>query len=432
MSNEGQFDRENEAGAANLRSNFDPLAVFAPAVTTGPDGLATVPFDLPDNLTRYRVMAIAVAGADQFGSGESTLTARLPVMVRPSGPRFLNFGDQVELPVVVQNQTGSDLDVDVAVRASNLDLDGPNGTRVRVPAHDRVEVRFSARASAAGTARFQVIALGGADVDAAEVDLPVLTPATAEAFATYGVIDVGDDGSNTIVQPIDAPDAVFARFGGLSVGTSSTALHSLSDAVLYVSNYPYRDAHALASRILAIAALDDVLPAFGSPDLPDPAELRAAVNADIEALVSLQNPDGGFSTWRQGRPSSPWASVLATHALVVADGGGYTVPSASVSRGLDYLRDIEERFDSDFTSRVSDSVSAYALHVRYLARDADPVKANALFRDDLEVEALAWIWPVVESGVATDIKRVLDNRVTGSVQVVTATRVVLWVPPVRA
>jgi alpha-2-macroglobulin len=26
-------------------------------------------------------------------------------MVRPSAPRFLNFGDQFELPVVVQNQT---------------------------------------------------------------------------------------------------------------------------------------------------------------------------------------------------------------------------------------------------------------------------------------------------------------------------------------
>ena len=50
-------------------------------------------------------MVVAVAGGKQFGKGESTITARLPLMVRPSPPRFLNFGDRFELPVVLQNQT---------------------------------------------------------------------------------------------------------------------------------------------------------------------------------------------------------------------------------------------------------------------------------------------------------------------------------------
>jgi uncharacterized protein YfaS (alpha-2-macroglobulin family) len=49
---------------------------------------------MPDNLTRYRVVALAAAGDKQFGKGESTITARLPLMVRPSPPRFLNFGDK--------------------------------------------------------------------------------------------------------------------------------------------------------------------------------------------------------------------------------------------------------------------------------------------------------------------------------------------------
>ena len=41
-------------------------------------------------------------------------------MVRPSPPRFLNFGDQFELPVVVQNQTDAPMEVDVVVRATNV------------------------------------------------------------------------------------------------------------------------------------------------------------------------------------------------------------------------------------------------------------------------------------------------------------------------
>ena len=85
---------------------FNPLATFAPSVRTGSNGEARVDIQLPDNLTRYRVMVVAVDDSGrQFGTGESNLTARLPLMVRPSAPRFLNFGDKFELPVVLQNQT---------------------------------------------------------------------------------------------------------------------------------------------------------------------------------------------------------------------------------------------------------------------------------------------------------------------------------------
>src|SRR5262249_13130920 len=111
-------------GAIAVRSNFDALALFAPSVTTDADGHATVDVPLPDNLARYRVMVVAAAGDTQFGKAEANITARLPLMVRPSAPRFLNFGDAFELPVVVQNQTDADMVVDVVVQTDNLELTG--------------------------------------------------------------------------------------------------------------------------------------------------------------------------------------------------------------------------------------------------------------------------------------------------------------------
>ncbi|HEY8187296.1 MAG TPA: alpha-2-macroglobulin family protein [Pyrinomonadaceae bacterium] len=105
-----------------LRENFNALAAFAPSVRTAVNGRARVRVKLPDNLTRYRVMAVAVASGKQFGSGESAITARLPLMARPSAPRFLNFGDRFELPIVLQNQTNTPIRVDVAVRATNAQL----------------------------------------------------------------------------------------------------------------------------------------------------------------------------------------------------------------------------------------------------------------------------------------------------------------------
>ncbi len=94
----------------NLRENFNALAVFAPSVKTDSNGKAAVPVKLPDNLTRYRIMAVSVDTGKRFGKGESNITAKQPLMVRPSAPRFMNFGDKIELPVVVQNQTDKPMD----------------------------------------------------------------------------------------------------------------------------------------------------------------------------------------------------------------------------------------------------------------------------------------------------------------------------------
>ncbi len=132
--------------------------------------------------------------------------------------------------------------------------------------------------------------------------MPVYTPATAEAFATYGVIDDG-----AVAQPMLAPTGVFPQFGGLEIGTSATALQALTDAVLYLVEYRFDSADGYASRIMAVAALRDVLDAFDADGLPDAAELDAQVGRDITKLAALQNDDGGFPYWQRGRLSIPWA-----------------------------------------------------------------------------------------------------------------------------
>ncbi|HJU54031.1 MAG TPA: alpha-2-macroglobulin family protein, partial [Pyrinomonadaceae bacterium] len=157
-----------EESPIKLRKNFNALAVFAASVPTDASGRAQVKIKVPDNLTRYRVMAVTVAGGKQAGAGESVITARKRLMVRPSAPRFFNFGDRAELPVVLQNQTDESLSVNVAVRATNAELTAGAGRNVVVPANNRVEVRFPVAARLPGTARFQVVTSSGRATDAAK------------------------------------------------------------------------------------------------------------------------------------------------------------------------------------------------------------------------------------------------------------------------
>jgi uncharacterized protein YfaS (alpha-2-macroglobulin family) len=397
-----------------VRSNFNPLATFAPAVRTDENGTAQVTIKMPDNLTRYRVMVVAVNQGRQFGSGEANMVARLPLMVRPSAPRFLNFGDRFEMPVVLQNQTDQDLKVEVVARSSNLELTGAPGLRVTVPARNRIEVRFPATTQKAGTARFQVAAVSGQMADSAVVELPVYTPATTEAFATYGVIDQG-----STAQPVAAPSSVFSQYGGLEISTSSTALQTLSDAVLYLVAYPYECSEQLSSRILAVAALHDVLTAFKAPGLPSPEEMRSAVARDITRLQSMQNSDGGFPYWRRGQESVPYNTIHVAHALARVNAKDFSVPEDMQQRSLVYLREIENHYPDYYSQHTRQTLSAYALYVRNLQGDKDPQKALKLIKEagleNLDLDAIGWLWPVLQDEPSAaaqleELRRYVNNH----------------------
>jgi uncharacterized protein YfaS (alpha-2-macroglobulin family) len=405
---------ESDHAPIQTRMDFNALAVFAASVQTDANGRATVQVKLPDNLTRYRVMAVAVAGEKYFGIGESAIIARLPLMARPSAPRFLNFGDRIELPVVLQNQTDQPIQVDVAVRASNAQMTAGQGRRVTVPANDRVEVRFPAATIKTGTARFQIAAASGKWADAAEVSIPVWTPATTEAFATYGELDAGP-----IIQPIKAPSDALRQFGGLEITTSSTQLQALTDAVIYLASYPYECAEQISSRILAVAALRDVLAAFDAKGLPKSVELISAVDRDIKRLQSMQGYNGGFGFWRRDGETWPFISIHVAHALQRAKEKGFNTPPEMLEMSKQYLRNIEQHIPAWYGAETRRVLIAYSLYVRNIMGDRDPARARSLIDsaggvEKLPLEALGWLMPVLSGDQVSlaMIHRHLANRVT--------------------
>jgi len=450
-------DKEAQDTPINLRQNFNALAKFSPTVRTDSNGRAVVDLKLPDNLTRYRITAVAVDAGKRFGKSESNITAKQPLMVRPSAPRFMNFGDKADLPVVIQNQTDKDMAVDIVVRATNAAFvsvppavaggaSNPGATtppataggtdsagrRVLIKANDRAEVRFPVTTIKAGTARFQFAVSSGKFSDAAEISLPVWTPATTEAFATYGTTDQ----NGAIIQPVQTPGDVYPQFGGLDVTTSSTQLQELTDAFIYLTNYPYACSEQISSRMISIAAMRDVLGAFKAKDMPTKEQLESFYKRDIEILQSRQRNDGSFGLWKKDkeRYEYPYLTIHVAHALALAKQKGYKVPDEMLNKTKPYLKDVEKHFDEYYKNspEVRWTISAYALYIRDLMGDKDVAKAKKLlteaqvqsptagqgiYNTKMPFEALGWLLSVLANdagskGDVENIVRFLMNRTT--------------------
>lgn len=404
MTEDGQQD-----GDYRLRADFNPLAVFVPAGVTDEDGLFSGTWRFPDTVGRYRLVAIATSGARHFGMGERAYATHLPVQIRPQWPRFLNFGDMLEIPILVENQTSAAQEMTLLLQSDRLDLAYQaedrafDGVSFTLPAYSRQLVAIPARAERTGETRLLASVFNEQIRDDTLGTVPVYVPAVRENFATYGIADA--QGTR---QGFALPEGIRDSIGGLHIDTSSTILQSLVDSyeVLDTELASRHFPEPLAARILAYIAIRDVLYAFAQTDMPSPAEFDRTIQDHIEALIPFQNQDGGFALWKPRTESWPYVSVHVLHALAVAKAAGYRVDGATLDRGLNYLATIERRFPAYYALQTRRLITAYALHVRTLLGDHDPAAARLLLQRaplaEQPLEVIAWSLLVLSGHPGTE------------------------------
>ena len=86
-----------------LRTNFNETAFFYPHLYSDSTGKVTITFTLPESLTRWKFMALAHNKELASGYLEQEVVAQKELMAEVQAPRFVVQGDQITLPVKVQN-----------------------------------------------------------------------------------------------------------------------------------------------------------------------------------------------------------------------------------------------------------------------------------------------------------------------------------------
>lgn len=347
---------------AGFRSNFKTTALWKPDLVTDANGNATVDFKLPDNLTTYRVMAMAVTRKDLFGGGEAQVVVSKPLLALPALPRVARVGDVFEAGVVVHANRADVTEVTVTASATGLELEGAPTKNVQFSGRKAQEVRFYFRANATGRATLRFSVKSGSYTDGVEQKIPIKLPVALETVATYG------DTPDQRKEAVKTPHGVRPGVGGLSVAMTSTILGGFDQSMQQLVDYPYGCLEQMSSRLVPFVALREVMGGFGvayqAPDTQQREQLRTTnalmrhwlndgtvqledeldpdqvVQATVKAIEALQRPDGSFRYWPSSTCSSDWGSVYATLALQRAADVGYAVNGPALKNALDHVRDL--------------------------------------------------------------------------------------------
>lgn len=289
---------------ARMRGDLRDVAVWLPSIPVDASGKATAKFTLPDNLTSFRIMAVASAGAAQFGSAQAQIQVDKPLMLLTTWPRQVHLGDEFEVALVARNRSGAPLQGTASIQVTNgsgrASISGEAQKPLQLSKDQSGEVAFAVRATAPGTFKIgvQVRATGPKDKDGKaigeqdgiEEQVEVVDPAQLEAVATY------DEAQTSVTQTLQKA-AARPGIGGLEVSAAATGLIGLRGAVDFLLEYPYGCTEQLASQLYALMWLEQVGRNFDGLSDKD-KKAHALAQEAVDQIVSRKvSGSGALGLW---------------------------------------------------------------------------------------------------------------------------------------
>jgi hypothetical protein len=354
--------------ASKLRSDFIDTAYWNPFIEGSIKGEENLSFNLPDNLTTWKIRAWAVASQSEVGEISDEIVVTKDLLVRLQLPRFSVTGDEVTISANLHNYLKDKKKVRARIEISGAEVEvlDPHTKELEILAAGEARVDWRVKIKGAGEAKVKVYAESDEESDAVELKLPLLVKGILKREAWSGVVEKEKE-SFTFKVPKERI-ATESRF---ILQYSPTLAGAILDALPYLIEYPYGCTEQTLNRFLPTVIASSLLKDLGinleeiknkranlNPqelgDAPqrsnkwdkfpsseavfDSEKVSELVKTGVSKLASMQLSDGGWG-WLSGdgEKSSPHTTVLVVRGLLLAKKLKIDVPEDVLARGIDWL-----------------------------------------------------------------------------------------------
>ncbi|MBS0416984.1 MAG: Ig-like domain-containing protein [Proteobacteria bacterium] len=343
----------------DMRTVNKYVAYWNPSVIADKRGRATVSFQLPDNLTGWRVFAIAVTPADRVGLGEYKFKSSKLTELRPVLPNQLTSGDRFTAGFSVLNRSDQARKVDVSLEAHGPIGSGNASTHqvLTLGPFKRETVWLPLSTVGDGIIRFTATAGDRLDKDALGQTLPVHKRVSLDVAASYGTTLASE-----VDEALQFPVGMMAGIGESSVTFSPSVIGNVDGAMRYIRDYPYLCWEQRLTKAL-MAANYTQLQAYLGSGVAWP-EAKTLPQTFLNDASTFQAPDGGMGFWTSDNSRvSPYLSAATALGFNRLRSAGFAVPE-DVEKRLDgYLQALlrANTAPSFYSEGMVSSVRAVAL-----------------------------------------------------------------------
>ncbi|HEV7447246.1 MAG TPA: alpha-2-macroglobulin family protein, partial [Steroidobacteraceae bacterium] len=335
-----KFEKKGASSGGDGGAGFDMrtvnkyVAYWNPSVPADKRGRATVSFSLPDNLTGWRVFAIAVTPGDRLGLGDYKFKSSKLTELRPVLPNQLTSGDRFTAGFSVLNRSDKTRTIDVGLQARGPIESGSVKSHqvVTLGPFKRDTVWLPVTTVSDGSIKLTAMASDKVDKDGLAQSLPVHKRVSLDVAASYGTTLT--DGVDEVLQ---FPSAMMPGVGEASVTFAPSVIGNLDGAMRYIRDYPYLCWEQRLTKAL-MAANYIKLRGYLAADLDWP-EAKSLPQTLLNDASTFQAPNGGMAFWTpEDTRVSPYLSAATALAFNSLRSAGYTMPEDVEKHLDDYLQ----------------------------------------------------------------------------------------------
>jgi len=407
-----------------VRSQFADTAYWAAQVETDAAGRAEVTFDMPQNLTAWKMKVWALGHGTRVGEGAAEAVTRKDLILRLQAPRFFVQKDEVVLSANVHNYLKKEKKVRV-----QLEMDGdlmrliageqPQQTvTIRPEGEKRVDWRIKVHKE--GEAAIRMLALTDEESDAMQMRFPVYVHGMDKQVPHSGVIRPEE---NRASVSFSVPAVRRVSESRLELRYSPTLAGAMVDALPYLVSYPYGCTEQTLNRFLPTVVTQRILQKMGL-DLQQIKAKQTNLNAQeigddrqraqrwqrydhnpvfdeetvvdmvstgIRRLAGMQLDDGGWGWFSgYGERAYPHTTAYVVHGLQIARQNDLMLPADMITRGIQWLRNYQaqeikelkrwDRTRKEGKSRA-DHLDAFVYMVLTDENLENPTMRDYLYRD---------------------------------------------------
>jgi alpha-2-macroglobulin len=317
-----------------LRRLFQSTAYWNPNVRTDSYGRASITVRYPDNLTTFRIMAVAADRSGRMGSGEAKVVVRKPLMIQPVAPRFAYVDDVFTVEARVFNGTPTGGRTSVSASFEGVELLQRPAETADIGANNSVSFAYRVRALPGATrASMRFAAALDNERDTLETSLPLYSPANRNTIVLSRNVRGAADSLTLEVPSRRLPGSL-----RVEAVASGTPLSELKDSVQYLMRYPNGCIEQTTSMAYPLIVLRDLLPQIGVD--VDLGQLKSMAEAGVRRVLSFQTPSGGLSYWPGSQAPHAFGTAFGLTVLLEAKKQGYDIPDAALVRMADYLEQV--------------------------------------------------------------------------------------------
>jgi uncharacterized protein YfaS (alpha-2-macroglobulin family) len=298
------------------RSDFKPVLLWRGRVALDSKGEARIEVPLADSLSSYKLVAIASAGGDLFGTGLTTIRTIQDLSIYSGVPPLVRSGDDFDATFTLRNGTGKAMSVTATAEVQPQITQGQAQT-VTIPAGGAVPVTWRVKApEGVEMLRWTVSARasGGRAADRLQVDEQVIPAIPDETWAaTFMRVGAGAP------LQIAAPDGALPGRGGVEIALTATPAPPLAGVRAYMAAYPYG---CFEQRTSKAVALED----------------RVAWDRQMDELPAYIAPDGLLRYWPGDR--MPGSIALTAYVLSISSEAGLPIPDSGKAKLIGAMRSV--------------------------------------------------------------------------------------------